>query len=217
MLFSAGDYAKAYDSLDSDRVLIRRGVEYGMRPRPEPQMDRDLAMREFDYVIGSVHFAEDLDVYFAPFWEGKTVEQAYRVYLQHVYDCLKTHDNFDVLGHLTYICKARANPTHELLRYEDHRELLDEILKALIRKNIGLELNTAGYKYGLGHPNPTEAVLKRYAELGGEILTIGSDGHAPEQLAWDFWKIPSLLKECGFRYYTVFEERMPVFYPVETF
>ena len=54
-------------------------------------------------------------------------------------------------------------------------------------------------------------------ELGGEILTIGCDGHAPEQLAWDFGKIPALLKECGFRYYTVFEERMPVFYPVETF
>ena len=68
-----------------------------------------------------------------------------------------------------------------------------------------------------GHPNPTEAILKRYMELGGEILTIGCDGHAPEQLAWDFEKIPALLKECGFRYYTVFEERMPVFYPVETF
>ncbi|MFQ9395439.1 MAG: hypothetical protein ACLR2E_17080 [Lachnospiraceae bacterium] len=80
-------------------------------------------------------------------------------------------------------------------------------LKTLIRKDVGLELNTAGYKYGLGHPNPTEAILKRYMELGGEILTIGCDGHAPEQLAWDFEKIPALLKECGFRYYTVFEER----------
>ena len=79
---------------------------------------------------------------------------------------------------------------------------------------MALECNTAGYKYGLGHPHPQEEILKRYRELGGELLTIGSDGHAPEQLAFDFPKIPGLLKDCGFRYYTVFHERKPEFYPL---
>ena len=72
--------------------------------------------------------------------------------------------------------------------YQAYREILDEILKVLIEKGIGLECNTAGFKYGLGHPNPTEEILLRYHELGGEILTLGSDGHAPKHLAYDFEK-----------------------------
>ena len=210
MLFSAEDYAKAYDSLNSDRVLIRRGVEYGMRPRPEPQMDRDLAMREFDYVIGSVHFAEDLDVYFAPFWEGKTVEQAYRVYLQHVYDCLKTHDNFDVLGHLTYICKARANPTHELLRYEDHRELLDEILRLLAAKGKGMEMNTSGVDR-CGGFLPTADFFRRFKELGGQIVTVGSDAHTADRVGQYSREACEILKDI-FGYVCTFEKRNPIFH-----
>ena len=147
---------------------------------------------------------------------GKTESQAYLEYFESILENLAVFDEMDVYGHIDYVVRYGPNKNQHYT-YEAYREVLDEILKALIRKDVGLELNTAGYKYGLGHPNPTEAILKRYMELGGEILTIGCDGHAPEQLAWDFEKIPALLKECGFRYYTVFEERMPVFYPVETF
>ena len=142
--------------------------------------------------------------------------ERHRKYLESILENLAVFDEMDVYGHIDYVVRYGPNKNQHYT-YEAYREVLDEILKTLIRKDVGLELNTAGYKYGLGHPNPTEAILKRYAELGGEILTIGCDGHAPEQLAWDFEKIPALLKECGFRYYTVFEERMPVFYPVETF
>ena len=53
--------------------------------------------------------------------------------------------------------------------------------------------------------------LKRYKELGGEIITIGSDGHAPEQIAWDFPKVPDILKEAGFTYFTIFKNRKPQF------
>ena len=83
-----------------------------------------------------------------------------------------------------------------------------------IQKGKGIELNTAGFKYGLGHPNPTESILKRYRELGGEIITIGADAHAPEHVAYDFDKVPAILKAAGFRYYTVFELRKPKFIPL---
>ena len=46
----------------------------------------------------------------------------------------------------------------------------------------GIELNTGGFKYGLGHPNPCEDIIKRYKELGGEIITLGSDAHKCESL-----------------------------------
>ena len=84
-------------------------------------------------------------------------------------------------------------------------------MKLLISKGKGIEINTGGFKYGLGHPNPTEEILARYRELGGEIITIGADAHAPEHVAFDFEKIPDILKNAGFDYFTVFKKRKPEF------
>ena len=199
-----------------DQIELLFGIELGLQPHLAEIHRSYLNEWPFDFVIGSSHVVHGKDPYYPSFYEGKEEAQAYQEYFESILENLAVFDEMDVYGHIDYVVRYGPNK-NQYYSYEGYREILDEILKTLIRKNIGLELNTAGYKYGLGHPNPTEAVLKRYAELGGEILTIGSDGHAPEQLAWDFRKIPSLLKECGFRYYTVFEERMPVFYPVETF
>ena len=85
----------------------------------------------------------------------------------------------------------------------------------MIEKGKGIEINTGGFKYGLGHPNPTEEIIKRYCELGGEIITVGADAHKPEHIAFDFQKIPAILKDAGFKYYTVFKERKPVFLPLK--
>ena len=98
--------------------------------------------------------------------------------------------------------------------YREHLEIIDEILKLLIRLGKGIELNTAGYKYGLGHPNPGEDILKRYRALGGEIITTGSDAHKPEHMAYCFDRLGSLLKSCGFSHYTVFRNRKPEFIPL---
>ena len=93
----------------------------------------------------------------------------------------------------------------------DSADTLDEILKTLIHNGIGLECNTAGFKYGLGQPHPSMEILKRYKDLGGELLTLGSDAHAPCHIAYDFQKASDLLKTCGFKYYTIFKERKPEF------
>ena len=68
-----------------------------------------------------------------------------------------------------------------------------------------------GIKYGLGFTNPHPDVLKRYRELGGEIVTVGADAHRPEHVAYDFEEAGEILKSCGFHYYAEFRERRPVF------
>ena len=79
-------------------------------------------------------------------------------------------------------------------------------------ENIGIELNTGGYHYGLGEPNPCVNIIRRYHELGGEIITIGADAHTPDKVGYAFDRAADVLRECGFSYYTVFKHRQPVFH-----
>ena len=92
--------------------------------------------------------------------------------------------------------------------------MITPILQELIRRNKCLEVNTAGLKYGLGHPNPEEDVLRRYRELGGRRITIGSDAHKPEHIAWEFQKTEKILLNLGFTHYTVFQNRIPLELPL---
>ena len=78
----------------------------------------------------------------------------------------------------------------------------------------GIELNTGGYHYGLGEPNPCVGIIRRYRELGGEIITIGADAHTPDKAAYAFDRAEAVLDRCGFRYYTVFKEHKPEFLPL---
>jgi histidinol-phosphatase (PHP family) len=167
----------------------------------------------FDFVIGSSHCVRSIDVYYPAFYEGRTEDEAYREYFEAILENVNSGADFDVYGHLDYIVRYGPNKNREY-SYRKYAEVIDEILRQLIARGKGIELNTAGFKYGLGHPNPTEEILSRYHELGGEILTLGSDGHKPEHVAYDFEKIPQLLKNAGFSYYTVFRRREPEFIPV---
>ena len=94
-------------------------------------------------------------------------------------------------------------------QWTDYRDLIDPILSFLIQSDLALEVNTAGLKYGLGQPNPAPEILKRYYQLGGRKITIGSDAHCPAHLAYDFSTLPVLLNACGFHQYTVYRNRQP--------
>ena len=147
------------------------------------------------------------------FWAGRTEAEAFERFLNVSLENAKTMDCYDVFGHLDYVVRY-APHQNEQYSYGRFRDLIDMILVELIRRGKGLECNTGGLKYGLGHPNPTEEVLVRYRELGGEIITVGSDAHRPEHIAYEFAKIAEILQECGFRYYAEYRNRHPEFYPI---
>ena len=174
--FKTEDYNAEYDHLDIPGLLIRRGIEFGMTVDNREQFKKDLQRRPFDFVLGSIHFVDDLDVYFKPYWENKTVFQAERRYLEATLDCVKLHDDFDVLAHLTYLAKSTSHPAPRPIAYADHRENIDEILKVLVSKGKGMEINTSGVDR-CGDYLPSVDMFRRFKELGGEIVTIGTDSH----------------------------------------
>ncbi len=193
-----------------DKIRLLFGVELGLQPQLTCENARYAKAYEFDFIIGSTHICRGRDPYYPAFFEGRTEEEAYREYIEAVLENIGGFSDFDVCGHLDYI--VRYGPDRDrFYSYEAYREILDAILKLLIEKGKGIELNTGGIGKGMRDFHPCADVLKRYRELGGEIITVGSDSHDPAHIAGCFDRAAEALKACGFRYYTVFERRTPEF------
>ncbi len=186
------------------------GIEIGLQPHVAEQNRLAAASWPFDLVIGSSHVVHGHDPYYGEFFEGRTAGEAYREYFESVLENIRTDADYDVYGHLDYIVRY-APDRGRSYSYEAFSDIIDEILRALIARSKGLELNTGNFQYGISQPNPCAKILKRYRELGGEILTIGADAHRPEDVAHSFAYVPELLEQTGFRYYTVYEARRPIF------
>lgn len=202
------------------KLNIRIGIELGLRTYLKDYYEELTKKYPFDFVIGSVHnvpYKKDAEgniLYTDPAAEklftDRTDKEAYRLMMETTLENVRTSDCFQTLGHLDYVVRYGKSREKEY-SYTDYADIIDEILKLLIEKEKGLEVNLAGLKYGLPFAHPHPDVLKRYRELGGEIITIGADAHKPEHIAYDFAKAEEILKSCGFKYYTEFFEQKPVF------
>ena len=202
------------------KLNIRIGIELGLRTYLKDYYEELTKKYPFDFVIGSIHnvpYKKDAEgniLYTDPAAEklftDRTDKEAYRLMMETTLENVRTSDCFQTLGHLDYVVRYGKSREKEY-SYTDYADIIDEILKLLIEKEKGLEVNSAGLKYGLPFAHPHPDVLKRYRELGGEIITIGADAHKPEHIAYDFAKAEEILKSCGFKYYTEFFEQKPVF------
>ncbi len=212
-IFTIEEYGLAYDGLASDSVKIRRGVEMGLTLWNGDCVQEFLNKRDFDFVIGSVHYAGGYDPYFPQFWEGIDFATAVNKYLNVTLDCVRCHHNFDVLGHLTYVCKSEHNPAKGTVSYRDVADVADEIMKCLIAKGKGMEINTSGVD-PLGDFLPSIDYLRRFRELGGEIVTIGSDAHDESRVGQHSDEALAVAREV-FGYVCTFENRRPVFHKLK--
>ena len=210
LAFDTDAYNAEYDHLEIPGLKIRRGMEFGMTADNREQFREDLKRRPFDFVLGSIHFVDDLDVYFEDYWRGKTVFQAERRYLEATLDCVRVHEDYDVLAHLTYVAKTHCHPAPRPVPYCEHREIVEEILRLLAEKGKGMELNTSGVDRCGGYL-PTADYLRRFKDLGGEIVTIGSDAHRSNRVGQYSREACGILRDI-FGYVCTYENRKPVFH-----
>lgn len=210
--FDTQRYNDTYDNLYHPDLIIRRGAEFGMLPDNRETYLQDMKRRNFDFIIGSVHFAGGVDIYLPEFWEGRTPEQAERSCLEDTLKCVQAHDGFDVLGHLTYPSKAHGNPVKRPVAYDVHREVVDEILRTIASKGIGMEINTSGMDVCGGYL-PTVDYLRRFKELGGEIVTVGSDAHNTLRVGQYCEEACRIVADI-FGYVCTFADRKPIFHKI---
>lgn len=193
------------------QIEIGIGIEFGLNKSFKQDILTMANKYPFDFIIGSSHDVNGLDPYDKSYFETLGEKEGLRVYFQSIVENAKEFDIFQSYGHLDYAARYLLSG-YDFYKPEEYFDILDEAMKQLIQKGKGIECNTSGLKYGLGSPHPNTKLLKRYFELGGEILTIGSDAHKPEHIAYEFDMIAELLKSIGFRYYTIFRKQKPEFF-----
>ncbi len=193
------------------KIRIKTGLEIGYEPRWHGEILRLVDPKDFDFIICSTHKCEEEDMNTGRFFEGRSQVQGFTRYFEEVLSTIQNFPFFNVYGHMDYI--NRYGPfAHHILYVSDYKELIFEILKALKDRGQGIEINTSGIRYGLGHFNPQIEVLKMYLDMGGEIITIGSDSHFTHHVGYLWNEAAKLLKNIGFKYYTAFEKGKPIFH-----
>lgn len=192
-----------------DQIDIRIGAEIGMQPYLAEYYQNFMAQHPFDFVIGSVHSVLEHDVAL-DFFQKHSDPEGYKIYFEEMLQDVQKIKSYDVLGHLDYIVRY-SNQGSKGFDLNDYMDIIEEILKQVIAHGKGIEMNMSGLKYGVGAPHPQPEIIKRYRELGGEIITVGADGHIPEHIAYDYHLADDILKSCGFKYYTEFKGRKPLF------
>lgn len=195
------------------RIKLYRGVEIGLQPTVIDKNQEVLKNWPFDFVIGSLHTIDLEDLYAGNFFDLKAPKQAVINYYESYYKNVVAFQDFDVLGHLDLYLRYSASTLEVPL--DDYLDVMDLLLKFIIERGKGIEVNAGGYRYGLNQNNPGDKILKRYFELGGEVITLGSDAHSIDYLGFKYFENIELLRRIGFSYVSIFENRKPKFIKIK--
>lgn len=211
------DYFQTYHQLSKTLAPdfdLRIGVELGVMPSTTNKLNTFVqAHPELDFIICSLHVVDGMDPYYPEYFEGKEDLTAYRHYFETLLDCVKEFDKFNVCGHLDYIVRYGKTKA-DLFDIHDYSDIFYELFQILVSRGQGIEINTGSLYRGLSFPHPHPDILKMYKDAGGEIITIGSDAHHAEHIAYGFNTAKELLLSNGFRYFTSFKEKKPEFHKI---
>lgn len=209
---SIRDTAKAR-ALYISEVNVYTGIELGQPCQDRKAAQEVLSLAEYDFVLGSLHnLRGERDFYFLEYTQENVPELLER-YFSELLELVR-ENNFDSLAHLTYPMRyISANPeiTADI---GDFRGELDKVLKVLAENDKALEVNTSGLRQKINKTLPDEDVIRRFRELGGKYVTLGSDAHRWGDLGSGIEDGLQLLLKCGFTHFTVYEKRKPKLLPI---
>lgn len=197
-------YKKEYEG----KITIKYGIELGLQTQIVSENTAVIWDNDFDFVIGSLHLLDRKDPFYPEAWEGLEEKEVIRHYFEETLRNIQAFSDFDVLGHLDYIVRYAPSGA-SYYSYSLYKEIIDEILVTLVKKDKGLDLNTKALFKGSSEPNPPADVLKRFHELGGRIISFGADAHTPDGVAGSFDKACEIALSCGFTEYYTFDKRVP--------
>lgn len=187
---------------------LRIGLEQGVMPSTCKKLaDYSKVHPELDFIIASTHIVDDMDPYYPEFWEDRDPMKCYMSYFETTLYNAENFSDYNVYGHLDYILRYGPCPKKkELVDIKPFMEIIEAILKAILDHGKGIEINTGSLYRGMDYSHPHTEVLKLYKELGGEILTFGSDAHDSIHIGHDFDAAADMARAMGFKYYCTFKK-----------
>jgi len=196
------------------KLKISKGIELG-----QPLFNKEYAFEilnffDFDFVLGSVHELRDAvlsinhrHIDYSALSNEKINEYLNKYFIE-VYETIE-FGHFDVLAHLTLLLRYTNGKAKRNITLDQHKEIITEILTLLVEKDIGLELNVSGLNTDWKESMPNKEILQMFKNLGGSIVTIGSDAHISDNVGIGIREGIELLKEIGYNYYAFYENRTP--------
>lgn len=192
-----------------DKISIKKGLEFGIQTSTINKY-RDLFKKySFDFIIMSCHQVDNLEFWTQDYQNGKSQQEYNEGYYNEILNVIREYKEYSVLGHLDHIIRYDKNGEYP---FDKIKGIITEILKLVIKDGKGIEINTSSYRYNLRSTTPSIEILKLYKELGGTIVTVGSDSHKPEHLGKYIKETYELLKELGFEYICTFENMKPIYH-----
>ena len=210
------DYNEYFEHINAiketfgNRIDIITATEVGLQPHVIDETIQRTNGFEFDFKIGSTHLINKYDPYektLYTLYESK--QECYTEYLREIINNINLYSDYDALGHIDYIVRY-APYCDSVMYYQEFSDYIDEIFRFIIKKDIALEINTGTYKKVKLDIN----LIKRYKELGGELITIGSDSHSLSTVGYLFRDYADIIKSCGYEQLYYYKNRQPIGYNI---
>lgn len=214
------NYPKYFEALNmyqkkyASSISIKKGLEFGIQSITVDAYEKlfDSYQNELDFVLFSMHQVNNLEFWTQDFQKGKTQKQYNDEYYKEIYQTMQIFHHYSCLAHLDLLARYDENGIYP---FENEKDIIAEILKYAIRDGKGIEINTSSWKYGLKDTQPSRAILKLYKDLGGKIITVGSDAHEIKYLASHIKDAYAILKnEIGINEICTFDHMQPIFHKI---
>ena len=196
------------------KLLVLNGIELGQPAYDIETAKKILSSQKFDVVIGSVHNLRNRqDFYYIKDFTGIDIKSTLEEYFNELLIMLEW-GNFDILAHLTYPFRYLYSRNNIRVDINEYKPLVDQILSLAAEKNISLEINAAGLRQPINRLSPEFDTVKRFKELGGKYVSVGSDAHYAQHIAVGIKDAMQVAKDAGFDCVTLFQKRQPVEIPI---
>ena len=211
------DYERYFPAIEAARerfaptLAVKTGMEFGVQSHTAERFHALFEQHAdaWDFIILSIHQVGNEEFWNGTFQKGRTQDEYNMQYYEEMLRVVQRFDDWSVLGHLDLIKRYdTAGPWPDA----NARDIVAEIMKEAIRRGKGIELNTSSIRYGLSDLTPSEDILRLYRDLGGHILSIGSDSHRPEHLGAHIPMMRERLQAIGFTEFCTFDHMEPIFH-----
>lgn len=190
------------------KILIKKGLEFGIQSSTIPKFENLTQKYDLDFILLSIHQIGNLEFWNGAFQEGKTVEQSYQGYYEEMFQVIQQFHDYSVLAHMDLIRRYLDKKDY----FHQNKEQIQKILRYIIEDGKGIEVNTSSFYYQIDGLTPSIDILHLYHQLGGKIITIGSDSHKKEQLGAHIHEIQAILRDIGYESICTFESMKPTFH-----